>query len=105
MVGRSGHTLRFIVAGPTNHRPARDSGRLPGPFTFCRIVILRLQTPHTWLAPRQRAEVMPRTSHASAGEAVNSSPRATRWNGAVSAVRGAPVDRRGHITVRRLRYS
>ena len=59
MVGRSGHPLIDW------RQPDQPSARscLPGPATFWRIVISRLQTPVHSGAPGLRAEVMPRTSH------------------------------------------
>ena len=63
MVGRAVHPHRFSRPDRPTIGPAVSQVAFRSCYHFWRIVISRLQTPHTWLAPRQRAELMPRTSH------------------------------------------
>lgn len=88
--GRRGGTDEFLGRGMRVPQSPRSSGRGGRPVDKCLV--------------QQHADAVIRKSHAVVGEAVNRCPVSLlRKKKHSSRFRGAPVDKRGHIRVRRLR--
>ena len=85
--GRRGGTDEFLGRGIQSRQSPWPSGRGGRPLDKCLV--------------QRHADAVARKSLAAVSEAVNSSPVITpRKKKCSSPVRGAPVDRRGHIRVR-----
>src|SRR5262249_57887517 len=84
--GRRGGTDEFLGRGTAVPQSSWSSGQDGRPLDKCLV--------------QRHADTVVRTSPAAVSESVNSSPVITpRKKGKTSAVRGAPVDKRGHIRV------
>ena len=84
--GRRGGTDEFLGRGTVLPQSPRSSGRGGRPLDKCLVQL--------------HADAVIRKSHVAVSKAVNSSPVVTpRKRKKLSAFRGAPIDRRGHIRV------